>query len=144
MPPRRRAGASSPSPGTHGKSTSTGWLVHVLVGAGRDPAAFVGALLPPAVTGGPPATARWGRGDAFVVEADEYAGNFDPYRPAVAVVLNAEWDHPDVFADEAPSSTRSRPGCVRPGCTTRVVVNVGDDGRSGARRRGSATGRSRA
>ena len=33
--------------GTHGKSTSTGWLVHALVGAGRDPAAFVGALMPP-------------------------------------------------------------------------------------------------
>lgn len=85
--------------GTHGKSTSAGWLVHMLVRAGRDPAAFVGALLPSDITGGPPATARWGRGDAFIVEADEYAGNFDPYRPSLAVVLNAEWDHPDVFAD---------------------------------------------
>jgi UDP-N-acetylmuramate--alanine ligase len=87
--------------GTHGKSTSAGWLVHLLVEAGRDPAAFVGALLPASLTGGVPATARWGRGDAFVVEADEYAGNFDAYRPALAVVLNAEWDHPDVFADRA-------------------------------------------
>jgi UDP-N-acetylmuramate--alanine ligase len=86
--------------GTHGKSTSAGWLVHVLMGAGRDPAAFVGALLPTGLTSGPRATARWGRGDAFVVEADEYAGNFDAYRPDIAVVLNAEWDHPDVFADE--------------------------------------------
>ena len=34
-----------------------------------------------------------------MVEADEYAGNFDPYRPAVAVLTSAEWDHPDVFAD---------------------------------------------
>jgi UDP-N-acetylmuramate--alanine ligase len=87
--------------GTHGKSTSAGWLVHVLVTAGRDPAAFVGALLPSDLVGGTPATARWGRGDVFVVEADEYAGNFDPYRPALAVILNAEWDHPDVFADRA-------------------------------------------
>jgi UDP-N-acetylmuramate--alanine ligase len=84
--------------GTHGKSTSTGWLVHLLVEAGRDPAAFVGALLPIGEHGRP-STARWGRGDTFVVEADEYAGNFDPYRPDVAVLLNAEWDHPDVFAD---------------------------------------------
>ena len=37
----------------------------------------------------------------FVVEADEYAGNFDAYRPAVAVLTSAEWDHPDVFADRA-------------------------------------------
>ncbi|MBF6604383.1 MAG: hypothetical protein IVW53_02200 [Chloroflexi bacterium] len=85
--------------GTHGKSTTAGWLVDVLVAAGEDPAAFVGALLPTAITGGVPATARRGRGAAFVVEADEYAGNFDPYRPAIAVLTNADWDHPDVFAD---------------------------------------------
>jgi len=86
--------------GTHGKSTTAGWLVHVLAEAGADPSAFVGALLPSRLTGGPPATARWGRGAAFVVEADEYAGNFDPYRPDVAILTSAEWDHPDVFADE--------------------------------------------
>ena len=85
--------------GTHGKSTSAGWLVHVLQAAGGDPSAFVGALLPPELTGGPPATARRGAGPAFVVEADEYAGNFDSYRPAIALVTSAEWDHPDVFAD---------------------------------------------
>ena len=38
--------------GTHGKSTSSGWLVHLLTAAGRDPAAFVGALLPSSLTGG--------------------------------------------------------------------------------------------
>ena len=85
--------------GTHGKSTTSGWLVHLLAHAGRDPAAFVGALLGADLTGGIPATARWGRGNVFVVEADEYAGNFDAFRPSVAVLLNAEWDHPDVFAD---------------------------------------------
>jgi UDP-N-acetylmuramate--alanine ligase len=87
--------------GTHGKSTASGWLVDLLVRAGRDPSGFVGALLDGSLTGGAPATARWGRGDVFVVEADEYAGNFDPYLPSVAVLLNAEWDHPDVFADES-------------------------------------------
>ena len=86
--------------GTHGKSTTAGWLVHSLVAAGADPAAFVGALLPSALTGGVPATARWGAGP-FVVEADEYAGNFDPYAPDVIVLTSVEWDHPDVFADTA-------------------------------------------
>src|SRR5262249_60542043 len=63
--------------GTHGKSTTAGWLVHVLAQAGRDPGAFVGALLPAGLTGiGTPATARLGEGDAFVVEADEYARHF--------------------------------------------------------------------
>jgi UDP-N-acetylmuramate--alanine ligase len=117
--------------GTHGKSTTSGWLVHLLVAAGRDPSAFVGALLPASVTGGLPSTARWGRGDTFVVEADEYAGNFDPYRPAVSIVTSVEWDHPDVFADldqvvgafvawlEAAAGASERPV---------LVVNVGDPG----------------
>jgi UDP-N-acetylmuramate--alanine ligase len=117
--------------GTHGKSTTAGWLVHVLTTAGADPSALVGALLPASVTGGPPATARWGRGDAFVVEADEYAGNFDPYRPAMAVVTTAEWDHPDVFADrgavlDAFEGWLRRAADAVPAPV--LVANVGDDG----------------
>jgi UDP-N-acetylmuramate--alanine ligase len=115
--------------GTHGKSTSAGWLVHMLVGAERDPAAFVGALLSSDLTGGPPATARWGRGDAFVVEADEYAGNFDPYRPALAVVLNVEWDHPDVFVDRVAVVDAFEAWLRSPGAEEReVVINIGDAG----------------
>jgi UDP-N-acetylmuramate--alanine ligase len=114
--------------GTHGKSTSAGWLVHLLVAAGADPSAFVGALMPPSLTGGPAATARIGAGEAFVVEADEYAGNFGPYRPAVAILTSAEWDHPDVFADGGAvidafeAWIRAMPG----GAT--LVANVADPG----------------
>ncbi len=115
--------------GTHGKSTSSGWLVHLLTDAGRDPAAFVGALLPAGLTGGLPSTARWGSGDVFVVEADEYAGNFDAYRPDVAVLLNAEWDHPDVFADENAVLDAFEGWLRAPGAEKRTLVaNVGDRG----------------
>ena len=115
--------------GTHGKSTSAGWLVHLLVQAGHDPAAFVGALLPATLTGGPPSTARWGRGDAFVVEADEYAGNFDAYHPSVAVLLNAEWDHPDVFADETAVLDAFEAWLRAPDAAARTLVaNRGDAG----------------
>jgi len=125
--------------GTHGKSTTAGWLVHTLTAAGQDPSAFVGALLPPELTGGPPATARWGEGSAFVVEADEYAGNFDAYRPEIAILTSAEWDHPDVFADRA-AVTEAFVGwlsAVPIGAT--IVANVGDpaeqrDRRSDGRR----------
>jgi UDP-N-acetylmuramate--alanine ligase len=87
--------------GTHGKSTTTGWVIHQLVEAGHDPSGFVGALLPSALSGGgAPATARLGSGPDVVVEADEYAGNFDPYRPTLGAVVTIEWDHPDVFPDE--------------------------------------------
>jgi UDP-N-acetylmuramate--alanine ligase len=114
--------------GTHGKSTTSGWLVHVLVAAGRDPSAFVGALLPGSITGGPPATARWGRGDAFVVEADEYAGNFDPYHPALAILTSAEWDHPDVFADQAAVVTTFETWLRRTPHGATVVANIADSG----------------
>ena len=87
--------------GTHGKSTTAGWLTWILAEVGEDPSAFVGALLPAALTGGIPATARIGAGSPFVVEADEYAGNFDAYLADVVTLTTIEWDHPDVFADRA-------------------------------------------
>jgi UDP-N-acetylmuramate--alanine ligase len=88
--------------GTHGKSTTTGWLIHLLAVAGLDPSGFVGALLPPTLGGGSrPSTVRLGGGRHFIVEADEYAGNFDPYRPVIGALTNADWDHPDVFPDRA-------------------------------------------
>jgi UDP-N-acetylmuramate--alanine ligase len=114
--------------GTHGKSTSAGWLVHVLVAAGQDPSAFVGALLPGELTGGLPSTARWGAGRAFVVEADEYAGNFDAYRPDIAVLTGAEWDHPDVFADEAAVIDTFVAWLRRAPDGATAVINVGDPG----------------
>ena len=118
--------------GTHGKSTTSGWLVHVLVEAGADPSALVGALLPAALTGGTPATARWGSGDTFVVEADEYAGNFDPFRPDVVVVTSVEWDHPDVFADRSAVVSVFerwlRGAAATPGRPPTLVANAGDEG----------------
>lgn len=120
--------------GTHGKSTTAGWLVHVLAEAGADPSAFVGALLPASLTGiGLPATARRGAGDAFVVEADEYAGNFDPFHPAVTVLTTAEWDHPDVFADRAAvldafEAWIRRSAAAQVDARPVLVVNVSDEG----------------
>jgi len=114
--------------GTHGKSTTAGWLVHVLVSAGLDPCAFVGALLPPAMTDGPAGTARWGSGTDFVVEADEYAGNFDAYRPDIAILTSAEWDHPDVFPD-AHAVAAAFEGWLRRAQDKAVLVaNVADPG----------------
>lgn len=113
--------------GTHGKSTTAGWLTHVLVAAGRDPSAFVGALLPGSVTGGLPATARQGGGDVFVVEADEYAGNFDAYLPDVVVITNIDWDHPDVFADRSAVIDAFAVWLARAPEAT-LIANVGDPG----------------
>jgi UDP-N-acetylmuramate--alanine ligase len=127
--------------GTHGKSTTAGWLVHALVAAGEDPSAFVGALLPGELTGGLPSTARWGAGRPFVVEADEYAGNFDPYRPDIAVLTGAEWDHPDVFADEAAVIDTFVAWLRRAPDDATAVINVGDLGGAAVAQRLAETDR---
>jgi UDP-N-acetylmuramate--alanine ligase len=114
--------------GTHGKSTVTGWLIDLLVRAGRDPSAFVGALLDADLVGETPSTARWGTGPEFVVEADEYAGNFDPYRPSIVVLLNAEWDHPDVFADEEAVLAAFEAWIRRTRPDATLVANTSDPG----------------
>lgn len=80
--------------GTHGKSTTTALLGHLLIGAGLDPTVEVGAFI-----AGWGASVRSGAGRPFVVEADEFGDNFLNYHPAAAIVTNVEMDHPDYFAD---------------------------------------------
>jgi UDP-N-acetylmuramate--alanine ligase len=80
--------------GTHGKSTTTALLGHLLIAAGMDPTVEVGAFM-----AGWGATVRHGDGAPFVVEADEFGDNFLNYHPAAAIVTNVEMDHPDFFAD---------------------------------------------
>lgn len=80
--------------GTHGKSTTTALLGHLLVAAGLDPTVEVGAFIE-----GWGASVRVGRGAPLLVEADEFGDNFLNYHPAGAIVTNVEMDHPDYFAD---------------------------------------------
>jgi UDP-N-acetylmuramate--alanine ligase len=80
--------------GTHGKSTTTALLGHLLLSAGMDPTVEVGAFIP--AWG---ATVRPGGGAPFLVEADEFGDNFLNYHPAGAIVTNVEMDHPDFFAN---------------------------------------------
>ncbi len=82
--------------GTHGKSTTTALLGHLLIESGLDPTVEVGALI-----GAWGASARVGAGAPFLVEADEFGNNFLNYHPAGAIVTNIEMDHPDFFADAA-------------------------------------------
>jgi UDP-N-acetylmuramate--alanine ligase len=82
--------------GTHGKSTTTALLGHLLEEVGMDPTVEVGAMVP--AWG---ASVRAGDGAPFIVEADEFGDNFLHYHPAGAIVTNVEMDHPDFFADRA-------------------------------------------
>jgi UDP-N-acetylmuramate--alanine ligase len=78
--------------GTHGKTTTTGLLAHILMEADLDPTVIVGGILPSLGSNG-----RFGEGDYFVVEADEYDNMFLGLKPEVAIILNIEHDHPDIF-----------------------------------------------
>jgi len=74
--------------GTHGKTTTTAMISHVLSRVGADPSYVIGGALTGSSTGG-----HIGGGDAFVVEADESDGSFLQYPAEIAVVTNVDPDH---------------------------------------------------
>lgn len=78
--------------GSHGKTTTTAMIAHILIAAGLEPGYIVGGTLKS--TG---RNASAGAGRVFVVEADEYDHMFLGLRPNIAIVTNVEWDHPDFF-----------------------------------------------
>jgi UDP-N-acetylmuramate--alanine ligase len=80
--------------GTHGKTTTTAMIATILVDAGLDPDVVVGGIVPELKGNG-----RAGKGEYFVVEADEYGRAFLGLRPNIAVVTSIEMDHPDVYRD---------------------------------------------
>ncbi|MFL6578585.1 MAG: UDP-N-acetylmuramate:L-alanyl-gamma-D-glutamyl-meso-diaminopimelate ligase [Povalibacter sp.] len=89
--------------GTHGKTTTSSILTWILEHAGLDPGFLIGG-----VPGNFNVTARLGKGQHFVVEADEYdtaffdkRAKFVHYRPRTAVLNNLEHDHADIYPDVA-------------------------------------------
>lgn len=78
--------------GTHGKTTTTAMLAWVLVDMGEDPSFIVGGEITNLGR-----NAKSGKGEHFVIEADEYDHMFLGLNPAIAVVTNIEHDHPDCF-----------------------------------------------
>jgi UDP-N-acetylmuramate--alanine ligase len=82
--------------GTHGKTTTTSMVVHVLRGCGMDPTYLVGGEV--RSTG---ANAGWGAGEWVVVEADESDRSLLKLHPDIAVLTNAELDHHATYASRA-------------------------------------------
>ncbi len=74
--------------GTHGKSTTSAMIAHILTECGQNPTAVLGAIYPPFGS-----NLRVGNPDLIVVEADESDGSFTLLKPTVAVVLNVEPEH---------------------------------------------------
>lgn len=80
--------------GTHGKTTTTSMLAHILLTAEADPTISVGGILP-AIHG----NIRIGAGDVFLTEACEYTNSFLDFFPKISVILNIDADHLDFFKD---------------------------------------------
>lgn len=80
--------------GTHGKTTTTVMTTEALAAAGFDPTGVAGGRV-----GAWGSNLRAGSLHTFVVEADEYDRSFLALTPTVAVVLNVEADHLDIYAD---------------------------------------------
>ncbi len=80
--------------GTHGKTTTTSMLTHILLAAQTDPTISVGGILK-AIDG----NIRVGSSDYFVTEACEYTNSFLHFYPKYSIVLNVEAEHLDFFKD---------------------------------------------
>jgi len=87
--------------GTHGKTTSTAMMAHVLDAAGRDPSMLVGGLARDFAS-----NYRLGSGPHFVIEGDEYdtaffdkGPKFLHYGAEGAIITAVEFDHADIYRD---------------------------------------------
>jgi UDP-N-acetylmuramate: L-alanyl-gamma-D-glutamyl-meso-diaminopimelate ligase len=87
--------------GTHGKTTSTAMIAHILDAAGRDPSMMVGGVAKDFDS-----NYRLGNGDDFVIEGDEYdtaffdkGPKFLHYLADAAIITAVEFDHADIYRD---------------------------------------------
>ena len=77
--------------GTHGKTTTTALITHLLVRCGRKPGYIIGSEIPEL------GFSDAGEEPVFVIEADEYDHMFLGLQPWRLVITNLDWDHPDMF-----------------------------------------------
>lgn len=80
--------------GTHGKTTTTSMLSHILLAGDLDPTISVGGILK-ALHG----NIRIGKSGNFLTEACEYTNSFLKFHPTMGVILNIEAEHLDFFKD---------------------------------------------
>ena len=81
--------------GTHGKTSTSAILTHLLTSAGLDPTAFIGGILTSSRT-----NYRLGNGPWMIVEADEFDRSFLHLHPTAAAITTTDADHLDIYDDE--------------------------------------------
>lgn len=80
--------------GTHGKTTTSTMVAHVLKHSGYDCSAFLGGI-----STNYQSNVLFGENNVVVVEADEYDRSFLTLHPNIAVVTSADADHLDIYGD---------------------------------------------
>lgn len=109
--------------GSHGKTTTTGMIAHVMIEAGLDPTVILGGTLPELGGNG-----RFGEGPYFVIEADEYDHMFLGLRPELAIITNVEHDHPDLFKTAAAYRDAFRRFAELLPSSGRLIICIDDPG----------------
>ncbi|QIL40715.1 UDP-N-acetylmuramate--L-alanine ligase [Pedobacter sp. HDW13] len=82
--------------GTHGKTTTSSIVAHILKDTGYDCTAFLGGI-----TSNYNSNVLFGNNNVVVVEADEYDRSFLTLHPDVAVVTSMDADHLDIYGDKS-------------------------------------------
>lgn len=82
--------------GTHGKTTTSSIVAHILKDTGYDCTAFLGGI-----TSNYNSNVLFGKNNVVVVEADEYDRSFLTLHPDIAVVTSMDADHLDIYGDKS-------------------------------------------
>jgi len=117
--------------GTHGKTTTSSMVSHVLHGAGLDPTYVIGGELNEMAS-----NAGLGQGEWLVAETDESDGSLVHLRPEIAAVMNLEMDHHANFSclDEIREVFRTFVGLLPPEGLLVLVEGTGTGFLRGASR----------
>ena len=82
--------------GTHGKTTTSTMVAHILKDSGVDCSAFLGGIASNYHT-----NVLYGKTNIVVVEADEYDRSFLTLYPDIAVITSMDADHLDIYGDHS-------------------------------------------
>ncbi|TAF78447.1 MAG: UDP-N-acetylmuramate--L-alanine ligase, partial [Sphingobacteriales bacterium] len=82
--------------GTHGKTTTSCLIAHILQSSGNNCSAFLGGISSNYNT-----NVLFGTNNVLVVEADEYDRSFLTLHPDIAIITSMDADHLDIYGDES-------------------------------------------
>jgi UDP-N-acetylmuramate--alanine ligase len=80
--------------GTHGKTTTSTMIAHILKDSGMDCSAFLGGI-----STNYQSNVLYGKNNIVVVEADEYDRSFLTLYPDIAIITSMDADHLDIYGD---------------------------------------------